>query len=178
MHTCFVTWILELSNGFISAITDPAIKLVPLQDIPLKDLLKYDTNIHKIPREWWVQQCYENYNQSVAAINENGDICGYAVFYPMPDSNKYKLQPLLADEPRIAKQLLKHVLDKLPESCGLIVKIPEDNPDAVVLFKSIGVTPETPFQSFIMYNKHKTYDKLQMPVHKIYSVMNGNNQFA
>ena len=96
----------------------------------------------------------------------------------MPDSNEYKLQPLLADELRIAKQLLKYALDKLPENCGLIAKIPGDNPHAVALFKSIGVTQETPFQCIIMYNKHKTYDKLQIPVHKIYSVMNGNNQFA
>ena len=151
---------------------------MPLQDVPLKDLLSYDISIHKIPREWWIQQCYEKYDLSVAALNENGELCGYAVFYPVPGTNKYKLQPLLADDPGIANQLLKYALDKLQENYALVIKIPGDNPEAVVLFESIGVTPETPFQTFVMYNKHNTFEKLQIPVHKIYSVMNGNNHFA
>ncbi len=114
----------------------------------------------------------------MAAVDENGKLCGYAVFYPMPDTNNYKLQPMLADEPMIANQLLKYALCKLPENYSLVVKIPGDNPAAVDLFKSVGVTPEMPFQCRIMYNKHKTYDKLEIPVNKIYSIMNGNNQFA
>ena len=70
-----------------TAICSDSIRSVPLSSVNFKDLIDYDTNIHRIKREAWVKSILDHQPESVAALNGLDQIVGYAGVFSWSDRN-------------------------------------------------------------------------------------------
>ena len=111
---------------------------------------------------------------SVAAVNNSHQIVGYVGIGYNPDEKFTQIKPLLADNPVVAATLLNHALKVVPVGYKVKAKIPSENPDAMSLMAKIGFSTESKVPDMIMFNKCK----FQVNINKVYSVLNGWNQFA
>ena len=146
--------------------------IVPLLQVDFKKLIAYDTDIHRINREKWIKSIVDQCPDSVAALNESNQIVGYAGVYHCAAKEYTELKPMLADSPNIAVTLLEHVIKVTPQGHDFKVKVTSENPDAMSLMKKIGFSAKK--KDTVMFNKQK----FQVKTSYIYSILNGNNQFA
>ena len=138
-----------------------------------KDLVSYDTAVHLIKREEWIEPVWK-YPHSVAALDEHNQILGYAGVHHCPRRKYTQLKPLLADNPEVAAMLLYEVMKVVPEDHMLKVKIPSENLHAITLMKRIGLFTDIKPPDTIMFTKHQ----FEVEMNKVYSLLNGNNVFA
>ena len=149
------------------------VTIVPLPQVDFKELIAYDTDIHRINREDWIKSIADQYPDSVAALNESNQIVGYAGVYHCAAKEYTELKPMLADSPNVAVTLLEHIMKVTPEGHDFKVKIISENIDAMSLMERIGFSTEMKSDT-VMFNKQK----FQVKTSCIYSLLNGNNQFA
>ena len=145
----------------------------PLSQVSFKDLVSYDTNVHLIKGEEWIEPVWKH-PDSAAALDEHNQISGYAGVYHCPRRKYTQLKPLLADSPDVAAMLLCEMMKVVPEDHMLKVKIPSENSHAISLMKRIGFSTDIKPSDMIMFTKHK----FEVEMNKVYSVLNGNNVFA
>ena len=150
--------------------------LIPMQDVSFTDVLQYDRTISMVDREYWVRDCYNNYPESLVGIDDKNKICGYGVFYNWEGGNRYVLQPVLAENVHIAKKIITQFLKKVPEEGQISVKIAKENVQGIKLMEKIGldindINCET---GPVMFTKYQ----ISVPIHKVFSFMNGMNQPA
>ena len=156
--------------------TTENIKVIPLlHDVDFQTLMAYDVNINQLKRDEWIKPLVE-IPDSVAAVNrDNNEIVGYVGVGFEQNYGKYlKVGPLLADSPSIAAALLRRVIQIIPEGYNICVKIPTENGEAISLMEKIGFCTEMKAPDMFMFNRYKR----PVLIRKVYSVLNGWNQFA
>ena len=151
------------------------IKIIPLQEVNFQTLMAYDININQLKRDEWIKPLVD-ITESAAAVNrDNDEIVGYVGIGYEQNYGKYvKVGPLLADSSCIAAKLLQRVMQIIPEGYSINVKIPTENPEAISLMEKIGFCTEMKAPDMFMFNRYK----LPVEMSKVYSVLNGWNQFA
>ena len=147
-----------------------------MQTVPFTDLQQYDKTIAKIDRKFWIRNCYDNYPESVVAMNGKHQICGYGVFYKMEGENRHVFQPILAENVQIAKKILTELLVKVPLGDKITIKIAKENVEGMELMKRIGLDIKSSECETgpVMFTKYQ----IAVPIHKVFSFMNGMNQPA
>ena len=147
-----------------------------MQQVPFTDLQQYDKTISRVDRKFWLQNCYDSYPESVVAVNGEHQICGYGVFYKWEGENRYVLQPILAENVQIAKKILTNLLAKVPLESKITIKIAKENVDGMELMRRIGldINSSECETGPVMFTKYQ----IDVPIHKVFSFMNGMNQPA
>ena len=149
---------------------DPPVKLVSLEDISIEQLEEYDTKIHIVNRRKWLE-VFRNVEHSVAALIPDKTLVGYGSLYHTADIT-YKIGPVLADSPQLARVIIKELVDKLPDECRLMMLCLDENSDALDVMTKLGGT--NPHRSEVLYTKYQ----LNLPVEKIFFIDNAGNLFA
>ena len=161
-------------NICLAAVLTKDVNIVPLSQVSFEDLISYDTEVNLIRREEWIKPLTE-LADSVAAINNSHQIVGYVGIDQNNDEKFTQIKPLLADNPKVAATLLNHALKIVPSGYRVKVKIPSENAEAVSLMEKVGFsTKSSKAPDMIMFTKRK----FQVKINKVYSVLNGWNQFA
>ena len=160
---------------FLGIVQNPNsnVRTAPLSQLPFKELVSYDTEVHLIKREEWIKPVWKH-PDSVTALDERNQISGYAGVFHCPRRKYTQLKPLLADSPEVAAMLLYEIMKVVPEDHMLKVKIPSENPHAISLMKTIGFSTDIKPPDTIMFSKHQ----FKVEMNKVYSAVNGNNVFA
>ena len=148
-------------------------RTTPLSQVYFKDLVSYDTAVHLIKREEWIEPVWKH-PHSVAALDDHNQIIGYAGVHHCLRRKYTQLKPLLADNQEVAAMLLYEIMKVVPENHMLKVKIPSENPHAIILMKRIGFSTDFKPADTIMFTKHQ----FEVDINKVYSLLNGNNVFA
>ena len=151
----------------------PDLDIVPLSRVNFEKLVAYDTDIHRIRREDWIKPLTE-LPDSVAAMNSSNQLVGYLGIEHCPEQQFTQLKPLLADTSAVAAKLLNHALKVTPKGFKLKVKVLSENVNAMTLMEKVGFSTEIKPPDMIMFSK----TKFQIKTDKVYSVLNGWNQFA
>ncbi len=152
---------------------DPAVRILPMRTVAFQDLHRYDTSISITGREFWLRRCYDNYQESVVAVDTKDAICGYGVILSNPGEKATKLQPILAESDHIAKKILMSLLRKVPEGREITLKPPAENAAASELIRKLGFHGDAD-TGVVMFTQHQ----IQVPVDKVFSLMNMMNQVA
>lgn len=123
----------------------PAIR--PLQPTDFAQVLAYDRPLFPGDREiflsHWLQQ-----PQAIALGYFTGqDLQGYGQI--RPSQTGYRIGPLFADTPAIARQLLLALQSQIPAEQPIFWDIPEVNPAAIAIATEHGLTPM--FETARMY---------------------------
>ena len=87
-----------------------------LEEISFDALAAYDDSVSGEPRSSWLKKwIFESDGSSWVAVVKTGKIVGYTVCHALltvkPGKKSYRISPLFADDPLIAKHLLKGVVD-------------------------------------------------------------------
>ena len=143
-----------------------------VQEIPFAELLEYDTGIHQIPREVTLRECIEQADTAVTAVNDQQHITGYGCIKKFKDT--FLLQPLLADDIQTAKHIAKTLIESIPEKSRISILLPMDNAQGVSMFGELGLSSVVPFFAQLLFTK----EKFQVPIDKVYSIMNTINAFC
>ena len=91
-----------------------------------------------------------------------------------PTGKYFQIKQLNADNFAVATMLLQKTSEIIPKGYEVKVKVPSENPEAMSLKEKIGFSTDIKPPDVIMFNKCK----FQVKMSKVYSVMNGWNQFA
>ena len=141
----------------------PEIRLVPIDNVLLQAINDYDVQVHLIDRKSWIADFIQKY-RGVAAMDQNDQICGYGI---LKETNHiYSLSPVLADTPSIAKLIVKHLLDMMPDDKLLEIPFYKDNPDALELAQTLGF-PDGAIPHYQMFTK----ERFVIPIQKAYCIM-------
>ena len=163
------------SYSFSEKLTDEKVlRIVTLNKVNFKDLIQYDTDVHKICREKWIKAIVSDLPDSVAVLDEKNKIVGYAGIRKCAQNDYTELCPMITDSQDNAIFLLKRILDGMPEGSRLKVKIPSENINAVQIMTSIGFPIHDPNPHLIMFTRYR----FETDICKVYSVLNDVNQFA
>lgn len=153
---------------------DANVEIVPMESVSFEDVYKYDHSISIADRKFWIRRWYDDHQGSVVAKNvTTGAISGYGILMTCPNQS-YRLQPILAENSRIAKKILMKLLAKIPDAREVAVKVLKENPEAIELFTRIGLDVEKSMVAIVMFSNHQ----IPVPVNKVFSLMNGMNQVA
>ena len=137
-------------------------------------MIAYDTGIHLIKREDWIKSIVDSNPDSIVAVDKGKLIVGYAGVYHCAAKNYTELKPMLANNLNVAIALLEQVIKVTPKDHLFKVNIITENSSAVTLFEHIGFSMGVNAPDTVMFNKHK----FQVDTTRVYSILNGNNQFA
>jgi len=98
--------------------------LVPLSYLPFSDLTEYDRRHFPASRDPWIKSWLDGSIENLysAAFVNNGVIEGYGVL--CPSVTGYRVGPLFADTPAIAKQLLNWLLSQIAVGTLYYLDIP------------------------------------------------------
>ena len=107
--------------------TDDHCFLVPCSSLPFSDLTEYDRRHFPAWREPWTKSWLDGSIQNLysAAFVNNGVIEGFGIL--RPSVTGYRVGPLFADTPAIAKQLLNWLLSQIPVGTLYYLDIPLSN---------------------------------------------------
>lgn len=104
--------------------------ILPINKIPLDELLAYDRQCFPAPRQQLLN-CWVSKPQRLAlAYRDNKCLRGFGVLRPA--SEGHRIGPLFADNQDIANELLLHLVKPLNGS-PFYIDIPDNNPDAMAL---------------------------------------------
>ena len=131
--------------------------------MPLQTINAYDVQVHPIDRKSWIADFIQKYC-GVAAVDHDDQICGYGILKETNDM--YSLSPVLADTPFIAKLIVKHLLDMMPDDKVLEILFYKDNPDALELARTVGFSDHA-MPHYQMFTK----ERFVVPIKKVYCIM-------
>ena len=138
------------------------VKLADLSTVPFDTITAYDRaffpeNRSRFLRMWVAQPGISGFAAYVAS-----ELGGYGVIRPCRSG--YKVGPLFADTPDIARSLLGAMLSTTTDGATFYLDVPEPNESAVDLAESLSMT--TVFETARMY----TDKPPNLPVHKVFGV--------
>ncbi|XP_013386970.1 uncharacterized protein LOC106156319 [Lingula anatina] len=109
-------------------------EVVTASKVPFDLLLKYDTEIHTIPRPMFLEKYLARpSSKSFVAINKkSGDITGYTSV--QPGQTAYRMAPLFADSLLISKLLLQKALQSIPKDAEVDMYLNWSNPASCDFF--------------------------------------------
>ncbi|XP_013386969.1 uncharacterized protein LOC106156318 isoform X2 [Lingula anatina] len=109
-------------------------EVVTASKVPFDLLLKYDTEIHTIPRPMFLEKYLARpSSKSFVAVNKkSGDITGYTIV--QPGQTAYRIAPLFADSFLISKLLLQKALRSIPKDAEVDLFLNWSNPASCEFF--------------------------------------------
>lgn len=136
--------------------------VVDLTSVPIERLFKYDAHHFPDKRVSFLKCWFQMRNGKGVVYTENKSIYGYGIIRQCRVG--YKIGPLFANNPNIAKVIFEALVTDIPEGESIFLDIPETNLDAVALVNQFGM--QKSFETARMY-KGTTPD---LPIHNIYGV--------
>jgi hypothetical protein len=136
--------------------------IVPLSDLPFKELLAYDQRFfpddRKVFLECWINQS----GSTTLGIMENNRLAGYGVIRNCRSG--WKMGPLFADRAELAEKLFCALKASIPDGSPFFLDIPEVNPQAVELVQRHNM--KVVFETARMYRGMSP----ELPLGNIYGV--------
>lgn len=136
--------------------------IVPLADVPLAALLRYDAPFFPAARGAFLRSWFEQPGHVGAAVVRDGGLAGYGVLRPCRSG--CKIGPLFADDPRDAERLFGWLRARAPAGAPVFLDIPETNAEAVALVRRHGMSAA--FETARMY----TGEFPDLPITRLYGV--------
>ncbi|XP_067657591.1 uncharacterized protein [Haliotis asinina] len=151
-------------NQKLSPLPRTEFRILPLADVPLELVEKYDARTYPIKRTTIFHRCIigEAACVFVAVKPSSGDVIGYAA---LKETRKvWEFCPTYADTDDVGYELIRKMLDHVPEG-GYIEANPfAENQSAIDLYKEIGFSIQ--LKCMLMYSKKP----LTIPIRKVYSI--------
>ncbi len=141
-------------TGILAALGSQATVNISVLTEISEDLLAYDRALFPAPRRVFLRDWLSAPSQASHAFTENGVIKGYVTLRPCQTG--YKIGPLFADHPDIARALLTSVLSTIPEDHAtheVFIDMPQPNAAAFALADALGL--EKVFETARMYSDHE-----------------------
>lgn len=120
-------------EGTAQGALDPA--AIPLRQIPWPDLVAYDAQVSGLRREGFMRAWLGQEGGHGFALHEAGAMAGYGFLRPCRVG--FKLGPLYASDPAIARRLLFSLLFAARDS-QVQIDVPEPNLAAMALMNELG----------------------------------------
>ncbi len=139
---------------------DPAI--VPLAQVPMHQLLRYDADFFPDERASFLRCWIAQRGSTALGVMQEGRLAGYGVIRPCRTG--FKLGPLFADEPQLADRLLRALVAQTPPGSSVQLDIPSPNAAALELVAAHGMAPV--FETARMY----TGAAPQLAIDRLYGV--------
>ncbi|MGB0943304.1 MAG: GNAT family N-acetyltransferase [Marinomonas sp.] len=136
--------------------------VVPLETMPLSSLFTYENAFFPADRTAFVQAWVEQDDANALAYVDEGSVQGYGVIRQCQTG--YKIAPLFADSPEIARSLIAALTTDLPKGAAFFLDVPACHQDAVLLAKGFAMEPV--FETARMY----TQTQPELPLNRIYGV--------
>ncbi|XP_067658002.1 uncharacterized protein [Haliotis asinina] len=155
---------LKKTNEKLPSLLRTGFRIRPLADVPLELVEKYDGRTHPIKRTTLFHRCIIGDATSVfiAVESGSGEVIGYAGL--KKTKNVWAFCPTYADTDDVGYELIRKMLDHVPEG-GYIEANPfAENQSAIDLYKEIGFSIQ--LKCMLMYSKKP----LTIPIRKVYSV--------
>jgi len=146
-------------GGIIIVEGEPDFKVTAANDVDLIVLAKYDERMFGILRPAFVKAWVEQPGAESACYVEEGRIRGFSVLRPCRKG--YRLGPLFADSPQIARTLICHLACKTGGN-PVFIDVPLINNEAVMLVHGLGMKPV--LSRLRLYN----HQGMKLPLNKIY----------
>lgn len=137
-------------------------RLVPLSSVPLAEVLAYDRACFPEARAGFVRRWIAQPDSKAIGIVGTGGLNGYGVIRPARDG--YKIGPLFADTPALAKSLFDGLRAQVPDDASIVLDTPEPNAAAVAIADRHGMRPA--FETARMYAGRVP----DLPTHRIFGV--------
>jgi ribosomal protein S18 acetylase RimI-like enzyme len=123
--------------------------IVKLSEVNFEDIVQYDTDLFPVPRPKFLH-CWVNQSQSTALVAlQHNKVIGYGVIRKCRAG--YKIGPLFADAPAIAKKLFVSLSNATEPGAPIYLDTPEINQDAVQLAQNYDM--HEVFRTARMYTK-------------------------
>ncbi len=123
-------------------------EIVPLSELPMDAILAYDQPFFPDDRTAFLKAWLRQKDSTALGYVEAGKLAGYGVLRACRSG--FKVGPLFADRPSIAKALLDALKSKVPRGAPFYLDPPEVNPAAVALAKDNGM--RVVFETARMYS--------------------------
>ncbi|XP_033758238.1 uncharacterized protein LOC117340587 [Pecten maximus] len=138
MSQSYTTWYnygkidknVSLENQQIFQSKESAV-ILPLQHVSILDVIQYDTQIHKIPRESYITNWISHANSMTYVAMKDDAVCGYAVL--RTQDTYTTIAPLYADTEYIANELFIKLTSDVPDKAIIGFTSPLENNAATKL---------------------------------------------
>eukprot|EP00105_Crassostrea_gigas_P000311 XP_011412062.1 PREDICTED: uncharacterized protein LOC105317195 [Crassostrea gigas] len=97
---------------FIANVPKGDFEVVSAFEIEFNDVIAYDSEIHTVPRPIYISNWAKHQIANTYVALKSGRVVGYGVL--RPSDVGYKMQPLYADDPKIAKALFCRLASHIP----------------------------------------------------------------
>ena len=117
-----------VNQEFIQDCPHDGIEIVNAKEMDFNDVIAYDSELHTIPRPVYISNWAEHNSAMTYVALKSGRVVGYGVLKPADVG--YKMYPLYADDPAIARALFSKLASFIPSGQDLIFTQPIENPVA------------------------------------------------
>eukprot|EP00105_Crassostrea_gigas_P025290 XP_011445826.1 PREDICTED: uncharacterized protein LOC105341162 [Crassostrea gigas] len=147
---------------FIADVPEGDFEVVSARDMKFDDVIAYDSEIHTVPRPVYISNWAMHQLANTYVALKSGRVVGYGVV--RPSDVGYKMHPLYADDPKIAKALFCRLASHIPTGQVMNFAQPIGNEQANAFVVGNKLT------SYISMTR--VYDKWNIPVdiQRVYSV--------
>ncbi len=136
--------------------------IIPLSDVPIDVVINYDKAFYPDDRSAFLKAWINQKNSISFGANYNGKLAGYGMLRICRSG--FKIGPLFADSPTIAKSLFLALKSSAPEGVSIYFDVPEVNRAAIELAEENEMN--IVFETARMY----TTDFPKLPLERIFGV--------
>lgn len=137
-------------------------RIVPLSAVPLATLAAYDAAIFGVDRTDFLRAWVSQPDATAIGSANGGRLDGYAVMRRARAG--FKVGPLFADDPEIARALFARLAKEAPPGATLYLDVAEPNRDAVALAERCGMS--------IVFETARMYagPAMDLPIDRVFGV--------
>ncbi|XP_013388005.1 uncharacterized protein LOC106157056 isoform X2 [Lingula anatina] len=144
----------------ISVQGDSSVDIVPTSKVDFEALVKYDAEIHTIPRRTFVEKWLARPSvKSFTALDKSGNIVGYGA--SSAATHSYRICPLFADSSLVSRLLLVRLLQSVPQDANVDMYLNTENE----VGKEIMATNKDTFKIAFEMRKMFTKRDVDLPQH-------------
>jgi ribosomal protein S18 acetylase RimI-like enzyme len=140
-------WNNERYEGVPRRAARPDAAIVPLRQLPMEPLLRYDAAFFPAGRETFLRHWIAQRGSTALGLQEQGTLVGYGVIRPCGVG--FKVGPLFADSLELADRLLRALVAHTPDGSRVQLDVPAIHAAALALTGAHGMQPV--FQTARMY---------------------------
>ena len=126
-------------EGFGGGDEPEGIGLVNLNDLPLEEVVNYDSAFFPVDRRPFLQHWIKQTGSTGLGIKHAGQLVGYGVIRPC--RNGYKIGPLFANDALLAEELFLALKSKATAKDNIYLDVPEINLPGVALAEKYHMEP-------------------------------------
>lgn len=134
---------------------------MPIKEIPIEDLKKYDTSVFQFRREEFLKKWITMPESYSLAITDNSKISGYGLIRKCYKG--YKIGPIFAEDKKIAEKLFLSLIE-FAEGKEVYLDIPEINKEAMAIQEKYEM--KYVFETARMYKNGNP----EIPIEKVFGV--------